>query len=216
MKPFLYQIAELFYAAYGAEVSQLTFVFPNRRAGLFFQKYLSSLSERPLFSPKIATIHDLFMQLSGKQAADRIRMLFKLYELYGKRSGSTESFDEFLYWGEMLLNDFDDVDKYMVDARMLFRNLSDLKELDEGLDFLSEEQVEAIRMAYELYCQEKPRLAIQTGKTAREVAPSFPLPGIAAMELNLIAGMETVAREQADREKKRTLSGMGELTPYRG
>lgn len=146
MKPFLYQIAELFYAAYGAEVSQLTFVFPNRRAGLFFQKYLSGLSERPLFSPKIATIHDLFMQLSGKQAADRIRMLFKLYELYGKRSGSTESFDEFLYWGEMLLNDFDDVDKYMVDARMLFRNLSDLKELDEGLDFLSEEQVEAIRM----------------------------------------------------------------------
>ena len=146
MKPFLYQIAELFYTTYGAEVSQLTFVFPNRRAGLFFQKYLASLSERPLFSPKIATIHDLFMQLSGKQAADRIRMLFKLYELYKKRSGSTESFDEFLYWGEMLLNDFDDVDKYMVDARMLFRNLADLKELDEGLDFLSEEQVAAIRM----------------------------------------------------------------------
>ena len=106
MKPFLYQVASLFYSEYGAEVSRLAFVFPNRRTGLFFQKYLSEVSEKPLFSPMILTINDLFVQLSGKQAADRISMLFKLYDIYLRHSGSSETFDEFLYWGEMLLNDF--------------------------------------------------------------------------------------------------------------
>lgn len=145
MKPFLYQVATLFYQQYGAEIHRLAFVFPNRRAGLFFQKYLSEISERPLFSPLILTINDLFMQLSGKHPADKIQMLFRLYELYKQRSGSSESFDEFIYWGEMLLNDFDDIDKYMVDARMLFRNVSDLKSLDDDFNYLSPEQVQAIR-----------------------------------------------------------------------
>lgn len=145
MKPFLYQIAELFYREYGADVSRLAFVFPNRRAGLFFQKYLSEVAEKPLFSPTILTINDLFVQLSGKQSADRIDMLFTLYDIYIKQSGSTETFDEFFYWGEMLLNDFDDIDKYMADARMLFTNLTDLKEIEDGFSFLSEEQIAAIR-----------------------------------------------------------------------
>lgn len=145
MKPFLYQVATLFYQRYGAEIHRLAFVFPNRRAGLFFQKYLSEISEKPLFSPSILTINDLFMQLSGKHPADKIQMLFRLYELYKQRSGSSESFDEFIYWGEMLLNDFDDIDKYMVDARMLFRNVSDLKSLDDDFNYLSPEQVQAIR-----------------------------------------------------------------------
>lgn len=135
----------MFYQAYGAEIHRLAFVFPNRRAGLFFQKYLSEISERPLFSPSILTINDLFMQLSGKHPADRIQMLFRLYALYKQRSGSSESFDEFVYWGEMLLNDFDDIDKYMVDARMLFRNVSDLKSLDDDFNYLSPEQIQAIR-----------------------------------------------------------------------
>ncbi len=145
MKPFLYQIAALFYKEYGADIHRLSFVFPNRRAGLFFQKYLSDISEQPLFSPSILTINDLFMQLSGKHTADRIQLLFRLYDIYVEKSGSTESFDEFLYWGEMLLNDFDDIDKYMVDARMLFRNVTDLKSLDDDFDYLTPEQVQAIR-----------------------------------------------------------------------
>ena len=145
MIPFLYQVASLFYSKYGAEVSHLAFVFPNRRTGLFFQKYLSEVSEKPLFSPTILTINDLFVQLSGKKTADRISMLFKLYDIYLDHSGSSETFDEFLYWGEMLLNDFDDIDKYMVDARMLFTNVTDLREIENDFSFLSPEQIAAIR-----------------------------------------------------------------------
>lgn len=145
MKPFLYQIASLFYTTYKAQISRFAFVFPNRRTGLFFQKYLSEVSPKPLFSPTILTINDLFVQLSGKQTADRISMLFKLYKIYLYHSGSTETFDEFLYWGEMLLNDFDDVDKYMADARMLFTNVTDLREIENDFSFLSPEQIAAIR-----------------------------------------------------------------------
>ena len=145
MKPFLYQVASLFYEKWGAEVSCLAFVFPNRRTGLFFQKYLSEVADTPLFSPTILTINDLFIQLSGKQSADRISMLFTLYDIYIRQSGSTETFDEFLYWGEMLLNDFDDIDKYMANARMLFSNVTDLREIENDFDFLSDEQIAAIR-----------------------------------------------------------------------
>lgn len=145
MKPFLYQVASLFYSRYGTEISRLAFVFPNRRTGLFFQKYLSEVAERPLFSPTILTINDLFVHLSGKQAADRIGLLFTLYDIYLRHSGSSETFDEFLYWGEMLLNDFDDIDKYMVDARMLFTNVTDLREIEDDFSFLSPEQIAAIR-----------------------------------------------------------------------
>ena len=103
MRPFLYQIADLFLREYGTGISQLAFVFPNRRAGLFFQKHLSEIANRPIFSPKILTINDLFPLLGKRQTADRIRTLFKLYDIYIKASGSAESFDEFLYWGDMLL-----------------------------------------------------------------------------------------------------------------
>lgn len=145
MKPFLYQVATLFYNEYGAEVSKLAFVFPNRRTGLFFQKYLAEVADKPLFSPTILTINDLFIQLSGKQSADRISMLFTLYGIYIRHSGSVETFDDFLYWGEMLLNDFDDIDKYMANARMLFTNVTDLREIENDFDFLSDEQIAAIR-----------------------------------------------------------------------
>lgn len=145
MKPFLYQVASLFYSEYKGRISRLAFVFPNRRTGLFFRKYLSEIAGKPLFSPTILTINDLFVKLSGLQPADRISMLFRLYELYRETSGSDESFDDFVYWGEMLLGDFDDVDKYMVNARMLFSNVTDLKRLEDDFSYLTPEQIEAIR-----------------------------------------------------------------------
>jgi hypothetical protein len=145
MKPFLYQVASHFYEASGADISRYAFVFPNRRAGLFFQKYLAEIANKPLFSPAVFTINDLFLSLSGKQVADRISMLFSLYRIYMEKSKEGGAFDEFLYWGEMLLNDFDDVDKYMADARMLFTNVTDLREIEKDFSFLSEAQIAAIR-----------------------------------------------------------------------
>lgn len=145
MKAFLYQVASIFYAEHKAKISRLAFIFPNRRTGLFFQKHLSEIADKAIFSPTILTINDLFVKLSGKQAADKTSMLFKLYAIYKEVSGSDEAFDDFLYWGEMLLSDFDDVDKYRVDARMLFTNVTDLKQLEDDFKYLSPDQVAAIR-----------------------------------------------------------------------
>jgi hypothetical protein len=145
MIPFLYNVAQAYYKSYGQEISRYTFIFPNRRAGIFFQHYLSQIAGHPIFSPEILTVTDLFEKLSLYKKADRIEMLFLLYDIYIRVSSSTETFDEFLYWGEMLLNDFDDVDKYLVDAQQLFRNIHDLKEIDAGFDYLTKSQIEAIR-----------------------------------------------------------------------
>ena len=145
MTPFLYKVAEVFYARYGNELYRHTFVLPSRRAGVFLQKYLAEIAGKPLFSPTMLTVQELFASLSSYQLADRIEMLVMMYNHYGKISGSDESFDDFLFWGEMLLNDFDEADKYLVDAKQLFRNVHDLRSLEDDLTYLTEEQVDAIR-----------------------------------------------------------------------
>ena len=145
MIPFLYNVAQTYLKVSGNNLSRYTFVFPSQRAGVFFQYYLSQITKQPLFSPEILTVSDLFSKLSDYQKADRIEMLFILYDAYKAISNSPETFDEFVYWGEMLLNDFDDVDKYLVDAKQLFRNISDLKEIDASMSYLSEDQIAAIR-----------------------------------------------------------------------
>lgn len=145
MIPFLYNVAQAYYKHHKANISRYTFVFPNRRAGLFFQKYLAEIANKPIFSPEILTISDLFGCLSDLNTADRIEQLFLLYGIYKKLSRTIESFDEFLYWGEMLLNDFDDVDKHLADARQLFTNIQDLREIDAGFAYLTPEQIDAIR-----------------------------------------------------------------------
>lgn len=145
MIPFLQNVAQTYYKIYGQSVSEFSFVFPNRRAGIFFQKYLAEAAKHPIFSPEILTISDLFGRLSGYKTADRIELLFILYNEYIRLSGSLETFDEFVFWGEMILNDFDDIDKYLVDAKQLFSNIYDLKELDVGFSYLTEDQIAAIR-----------------------------------------------------------------------
>lgn len=143
MTPFLYRIAQAFYQRYGSDISQLAFVFPNRRSGIFFQKYLAEVAGKPLFSPRVTTINDLMAELSPYSTIDRISLLVMLYKRYIELRKSDETFDNFVFWGDMLLGDFDDVDKYMVDARQLYTNIHDLKEIDEF--YLTDEQIAIIK-----------------------------------------------------------------------
>ena len=111
MNSFLYRIAQTYFAHQQSQISNFTFVFPNRRAGLFFQRYMAEIAQKPIFSPEIVTINECFTAASKWQTADRLSMLFRLYRIYKAQSGSDESFDSFVFWGEMLLSDFEDVDK---------------------------------------------------------------------------------------------------------
>lgn len=100
MNSFLYRIATAYYRNHSHDLNTFTFVFPNRRAGLFFQQYLSEITDIPLFSPEITTIDNCFVQASGLQLADKLSMLFRLYRIYQSISHSEESFDAFVFWGD--------------------------------------------------------------------------------------------------------------------
>jgi len=144
MNPFLKQVANYLYANHRSELSEYCLVFPGRRAGVFFTAYLNELVEKPMLSPAIMTIHDLIFSLTNLQQADQVSLVLKLQEVYAKETGHQEPLDEFFFWGEILLADFDDVDKYLLNADDLFRNIADLKELENQFDYLTEEQKKAI------------------------------------------------------------------------
>jgi hypothetical protein len=145
MRPFLAEVAGELQRTYGAQLNDLCLVFPNQRAGIFFNKYLGECLEQPVWSPSIYTIQDLMSRISDVDYADDLELISLLYRIYAELRGSPDGFDEFLYWGGILLSDFDELDKYRIDARDLFRNLSDLKDLEKSFDYLTEDQVKFIR-----------------------------------------------------------------------
>ena len=145
MEYFLEKIAASSYKRFGNNLNRHCFVFPNRRAGIFFLKYLSSNIERPIFEPAVLTINDLFRSCSNLQLADHEALLFNLYKVYTKLMKLPESFDSFFYWGDILLNDFDDIDKYLVNSQLLYKNISDIKAIDKQFGCLTESQIEIIK-----------------------------------------------------------------------
>jgi len=149
MTYFLEQIAKHIFENYSDRLEKQCLVFPNRRAGLYFMKYLSGIIKKPVWSPAVKTINELFSFLLPLTVAESELLVFELYKTYKelseKLNKKPEPFDEFYFWGEMIINDFDDVDKYMVDAGKLFSNLSDLKRIDTEFGELPEEQIEIIK-----------------------------------------------------------------------
>jgi len=145
VKYFLEQVADQLYESYGDSLGRHTIVFPGRRAGVFLMKHLSAIAGKPLWAPRTITINELFAACSRLTVAPAEQLVFELYRIYRQLSGSSETFDNFYFWGEMLLGDFDDIDKNLVDARALFTNISDLHRIDEQFGGLTPEQVEIIR-----------------------------------------------------------------------
>lgn len=142
MSGFLQQVAERLYREYGDGVSSLRVLLPNRRARLFFSDALAAVTEKPLWQPDYVSIDDVIGEYTDLTAGDHVRLMVELYKVYS--AYHQETFDSFYFWGEMLLADFDSIDKYMVDARMLFSNIGDLKELENDHSYLTDEQKQII------------------------------------------------------------------------
>ncbi len=152
---FLERIAKLLYEQNGGDIRNHCLVFPSRRAGLYFLKYYAAQLDKPVWSPSIMTISDFFGSFSELQIANNEMLLFELYKVYRGLNKSAESFDEFYFWGDMLLNDFDDIDKYMADASVLFRNVHDLKNIDYQFGDIDIEQAEIIKRFWKNFEPEK-------------------------------------------------------------
>lgn len=157
MVEFLKQVAVHYFTK--GNISDMTFVFPNRRAALFFKKYLGDLvkaSSKPIVAPELTTVNDLFLSVSNMKVSDRVYLLVELYacykELYKKElHAEPESLDEFIFWGDVLLNDFNDIDKYLVSPSSIFTNIKDLKDMQSNFFSLSESLTEQQAKAVEAF-----------------------------------------------------------------
>lgn len=135
------------------DLSETCFVFPNRRSGLFFKRFLVKHATRTSWSPRITTINELMVELGGLEIADPLDILFALYDIYKVTATQPEPFDSFYPWGEMMISDFDTLDKYLADPDTVFRNIGELKEIDENFGGLEEDQVEFIRKFWKSFHQ---------------------------------------------------------------
>lgn len=142
---FLKDLAQRLYANFGNKLAEVSIVFPNRRAGLFFRKDLAEVIDQPVWAPEILSIESFVNQFSTLQVADRLTLIFMLYEEYKKLNSHLENFDRFYSWGEILLKDFEDIDRYLINPDHLFTSLKEQKELESRFDYLTEEQKEVIR-----------------------------------------------------------------------
>ena len=158
MEAFLKIVAEDLYRKFGADgsgLADITVVFPNRRARLFFDDYISTCSAQPVWSPQYATIEELFQSQSDLRPADRIEMVTLLHKIYQEMLHTDESLDSFWSWGELMLADFDDVDRNLAPADQLFSLLREQREMTD-LSFLTEEQTKALKQFFKEMNEAKP------------------------------------------------------------
>lgn len=155
MQSFLQLVAHDLYTKIGNDLSRTVLVFPNKRANLFFNEYLASESDQPIWSPAAMSISDLFQKLSVQKKGDPILLVCELYKVFKEETLSQETLDDFYFWGELLISDFDDVDKNLVDADNLFSNLQALKNLMDDYEFLDKEQEEAIQQFFQNFSIER-------------------------------------------------------------
>jgi CRISPR/Cas system-associated exonuclease Cas4 (RecB family) len=155
MQPFLHQTTTDLYQRYGSDLGNIRIVFPNRRSILYFRKYLSEIVDKPVWSPECVTISNFIQQFSKLRKTNELILLYELFKAYRDVRKSEETFDNFYYWGSLMLSDFDDIDKYLVDAQNLFQNLSALKNINELFTYLNKEQIEAIQVFWKDFSESR-------------------------------------------------------------
>jgi hypothetical protein len=141
MTPFLKIVANNLFSSFGNReegLSDITVVFPNRRAKLFFDQYLSECSDRPIWYPTCMTIDELFESQTNLCIADPLLLIGRLYDIYIDTTKTNESIDSFWTWGEMMLSDFSDIDRNMADAKTLFSNIEQQREMVKDLSYLTD------------------------------------------------------------------------------
>lgn len=144
MKSFLNTVTDEIIQKY-PDFYDLEIIVPNNRLGLYINEYLKNKVSAVTIAPNIRTISSLFEEFSGLYIADDLFLLIKLYQVYKNIKETSETFEEFQSWGQTILNDFDDIEKYLVDAEKLFSNISDISDIDEKFNFISPEEKEVLQ-----------------------------------------------------------------------
>ncbi len=137
---FLRYVAKDILAKHGKDgLSDVAVIFPNKRASLFLNQAIFDEVGHPVWSPSYFTISDLFRRHSTLTVPDQVTLVFRLYNVFAKLTGTSETLDHFYSWGQLMLSDFDDIDKNLVEADKLFVNLEAWEQMKD-FSFLSEAQ----------------------------------------------------------------------------
>lgn len=177
MIPFLKQVADHYYNI--GEADKCCFIFPNRRSLVFFTRHLcqavkdSDVLSRPIVAPEMLTINDFFHKVGGMRSVDRVRLLIELYDCYKECNPKAETLDEFIFWGDVILSDFNDVDKYLVDPKQLFANISDLKKIQDTYTYLTDTQRKAIEAFVSHFSDLSGRLTVDLDSEDPDVKGKF-------------------------------------------
>ena len=144
IQTFLQYVARDIIDKYGTNLSRIAIIFPNKRASLFLNQELAKVVNKPIWSPSYITISDFFRKYSKRTVCEPMELICKLHKVFCQTTGMREALEHFYGWGEILLSDFDDIDKHLADPRLIFSNIKNLRELDDT-QFLNKEQKEALR-----------------------------------------------------------------------
>ena len=150
---FLHYVAKDVLAKHGQELNKIAIVFPNKRASIFFNRELYQEVGHALWSPKYITISELFRQHSDLQVPDPITLVFQVYNVFCDITGSDETLDHFFSWGQLMLADFDDIDKNEVDPDKLFIDLQAWEEMND-FSFLTEGQRQSLEEFFHTMMQD--------------------------------------------------------------
>lgn len=148
MQSFLEKTVDYLFEKYGEGISELCIVLPNRRAGLFLKTHFSKRLKKVFWSPEIYATEDFIALLAELEMADTTTQLFELYETIKEvNPQQSETFNDFNKWGQILLSDFNEIDRYLIDAKQLFGNLQNIKEL-ESWSLNNEEELTDFQKQY--------------------------------------------------------------------
>ena len=205
MIPFLKQVADHYYNI--GEADKCCFIFPNRRSLVFFTRHLcqavkdSDVLSRPIVAPEMLTINDFFHKVGGMHSVERVRLLIELYDCYKECNPKAETLDEFIFWGDVILSDFNDVDKYLVDPKQLFANISDLKKIQDTYTYLTDTQRKAIEAFVSHFSDLSGRLTVNLDSDEPDVKGKF------LMIWNILHGLYELFNTRL-REKGMAYEGM--------
>ena len=129
---FLNQLAQEVLKSNSNTLSELTIVLPNKRAKVFLLEELKLLVLNNVFAPEIISIEEFIQEISGIRSVDSVELLFEFYEVYLSITDKDkqESFENFANWAKTLLQDFNEIDRYLLEPNKILKYLEDIKEIE--------------------------------------------------------------------------------------
>lgn len=130
-KTFLQKIAQVILNEYTDNLSDIIIILPNRRAKVFLIEALRNQASKTIFAPEIISIEDFVQELAGIRSIDNVELLFEFYSIYLEISDTdNEPFETFANWAKTLLQDFNEIDRYLLEPDKVLKYLENIKEIE--------------------------------------------------------------------------------------